>query len=137
MYALKDIRLKQYDYKTDGYYFVTAVCHERSNFLEGKESLVELELKDLIAKTPGSLLDYFVVMPNHVHVIFILHNSKMYLGELVRRFKAKISHKLGQKLWQPNYYEHVIRNEKALEKNREYIVNNPQELLLKFEQFYA
>jgi REP element-mobilizing transposase RayT len=22
-----------------------------------------------------------------------------------------------QKLWQPNYYEHIIRNEKALEKN--------------------
>lgn len=35
------------------------------------------------------------------------------------------------------YYEHVIRTEKALEKIREYIINNPQELLLKFDQFYA
>ena len=29
------------------------------------------------------------------------------------------------KLWQRNYYEHVIRNEKELNQNREYISNNP------------
>jgi len=29
------------------------------------------------------------------------------------------------KLWQRNYYEHVIRNEDDLNKIREYIVNNP------------
>jgi len=28
-------------------------------------------------------------------------------------------------IWQPNYYEHIIRNEKALLKIREYIENNP------------
>ncbi|HAH31339.1 MAG TPA: hypothetical protein DCL44_03385, partial [Elusimicrobia bacterium] len=30
-----------------------------------------------------------------------------------------------ERLWQPNYFEHVIRNEKALTKIREYIENNP------------
>ena len=29
------------------------------------------------------------------------------------------------KLWQRNYYEHIIRNEQELNKIREYIVNNP------------
>ena len=29
------------------------------------------------------------------------------------------------KIWQRGYYEHVIRNEKALNKIREYIMNNP------------
>jgi len=29
------------------------------------------------------------------------------------------------KLWQRNYYEHIIRDEKSLEKTREYIVGNP------------
>ena len=28
-------------------------------------------------------------------------------------------------IWQPNYYEHVIRNEFALNKIRGYIINNP------------
>ncbi|MCI0595059.1 MAG: hypothetical protein L0Z48_00785 [candidate division Zixibacteria bacterium] len=30
------------------------------------------------------------------------------------------------RLWQRNYFEHIIRNEKTLAKIREYIVNNPQ-----------
>jgi putative transposase len=32
---------------------------------------------------------------------------------------------LSGKIWQRNYYEHIIRNDKELEKIREYIVNNP------------
>jgi hypothetical protein len=30
-----------------------------------------------------------------------------------------------KKLWQRNYYEHIIRNEIELDKIREYILNNP------------
>jgi len=40
------------------------------------------------------------------------------------------------KIWERNYYEHVIRNEKALQKIRQYIVNNPEIEKLNFEQFY-
>jgi len=39
-------------------------------------------------------------------------------------------------LWQPNYFEHIIRNENALAKIREYIQNNPDVLKIKFEEFY-
>jgi REP element-mobilizing transposase RayT len=31
------------------------------------------------------------------------------------------------KLWQRNYYEHIIRNENELNRIREYIANNPME----------
>ena len=136
MLGRKNTRLTSYSYKTDGYYFVTAVCNFRQNLFFGKETSVEKELRDLQAKTPDVELDYFVVMPNHIHIIFILHNCTLHLGEVVRRFKAKVSHSFGKNIWQANYYEHVIRNETALTKIREYIQNNPQELLLKFEQFY-
>lgn len=136
MRGRKDIRLKQYDYTSAGYYFVTAVSKLRQNFFFGKETAVIKELIDLKTKTQGMDLDYFVLMPNHVHIIFILKDCKLHLGEMVRRFKAKVSHTLGQNVWQANYYEHVIRNEKALNRIREYIINNPQELLLKFDRFY-
>lgn len=96
MRGRKDIRLKNYDYKTDGYYFVTPVTQLRQNIFHGKESLVETELKDTVSKCPGVSLDYFVIMPNHVHIIFILKDCALHLGEVVRRFKAKISHKLGK-----------------------------------------
>ncbi len=32
---------------------------------------------------------------------------------------------LGNKIWQKNYYEHIIRNEDSLAKIRQYIKNNP------------
>lgn len=137
MVRIKNLRLKKYDYKTDGYYFVTAVCNNRANLFKDKESIVENQLKDLQAKTDGLVLDYFVVMPNHVHIIFVLQKCALALGEIVRRFKAKVTHNFNTNVWQPNYYEHVIRSDKALKKIRQYIVNNPQELLLKFDQFYV
>ena len=31
----------------------------------------------------------------------------------------------GAKLWQRNYYEHIIRNDESLNRIREYVVNNP------------
>jgi REP element-mobilizing transposase RayT len=38
-------------------------------------------------------------------------------------FKSK-NEKMG-KLWQPNYYEHIIRNDHSYQKISEYILNNP------------
>lgn len=136
MRGRKDIRLKNYNYRSNGYYFITAVTKLRGNIFAGKENLVEMELQDTLQKIPGAQLDYFVIMPNHIHVIIILQTSQYHIGEIVRRFKAKVSHKFGFGIWQANYYEHIIRNEAALYKIREYIKNNPAALLLKFEEFY-
>lgn len=136
MRGLKDIRWKTYNYGSDGYYFVTIVARSRERVFTNREQEVEKELTDLVGKTKGLNLDYSVTMPNHVHIIFVLEDCQLKLGEVVRRFKAKVSHRFGGNMWQPNYYEHVIRTEKALDKIREYIVNNPQAELLKFEEFY-
>ena len=46
MKGRKDIRLKNYDYKTDGYYFVTVVSKLRENVFLKKEAEVENELKN-------------------------------------------------------------------------------------------
>ena len=75
-------------------------------------------------------------MPTHVHKILILEKSKIKLGEIVRQFKARTKRYFGFNLWQPNYYEHVIRNETALSKIREYIKKNPQIEKIEFGQFY-
>jgi hypothetical protein len=53
------------------------------------------------------------------------------LGDVVRAFKSlsaihvnRLLRRSGP-LWQRNYYEHVIRNERELDKIREYIATNP------------
>ncbi|GAB4301624.1 MAG: hypothetical protein Kow0090_17180 [Myxococcota bacterium] len=53
-------------------------------------------------------------------------------GSIIEQFKSitakqiNKNHKtVGAKIWQRNYYEHIIRNEKELNKIREYIYLNP------------
>ncbi len=51
------------------------------------------------------------------------------LGKIIRTFKAVTTRRLraaglAMFAWQRNYYEHIVRNEKDLEKIREYVVNN-------------
>jgi REP-associated tyrosine transposase len=59
------------------------------------------------------------------------------LGDIVGAFKSITTHKYIRgvkqygwpsfpgKLWQRNYYEHILRNENEMTRIREYILNNP------------
>ena len=57
---------------------------------------------------------------------------KITLGKIVACLKYEsakrineINDSYGTKIWQRNYFEHTIRNEKELNRIREYIINNP------------
>jgi REP element-mobilizing transposase RayT len=69
-------------------------------------------------------------------MVLILKNCELKLAEIVRRLKAEVTKQVGFRLWQPNYYEHVIRNELALAKIREYIKNNPLAEEIELKRFY-
>jgi putative transposase len=54
------------------------------------------------------------------------------LGAIVGNFKSvaarrinRLRHTPGMPVWQRNYYEHIVRNERALKAVRQYIVDNP------------
>lgn len=54
------------------------------------------------------------------------------LGAIIAGFKSASTRRInelrqtpGMPVWQRNYYEHIIRDERALGRIREYIVNNP------------
>ena len=54
------------------------------------------------------------------------------LGQIVAYFKYKSTKEINimdggrvAKLWQRNYYEHILRNEREMENNRNYIETNP------------
>ena len=69
-------------------------------------------------------------------MIFVFKETKKDLPEIVRTFKALVTRNTRLKFWQRNYYEHVIRDEKALNKIRKYIQNNPLAEKIEFENFY-
>lgn len=136
MKAIKNIRLRNYDYSTNGYYFVTVLTNYRRPYLaQDLYELVNTTIEGL-NELEGVKVDYAVVMSNHIHLILILNNCSLKLGEIVRRLKAKTSRKAGLKLWQPNYYEHVIRHDQALAQIRQYIINNPHVEQIEFKDFY-
>ena len=54
------------------------------------------------------------------------------LSSIVQNYESVTTRKInkirripGQKLWQRNFYEHIIRDENNLKRIREYIINNP------------
>jgi REP element-mobilizing transposase RayT len=86
-------------------------------------------------------------MPNHVHGVVFLDSGvgatgrsparpagpgRGSLGSFVGSFKAAATRRMKAlpnapegPLWQRNYYEHIIRDDKSLDAIREYIENNP------------
>lgn len=158
-YRSDTIRLKSWDYTNPWWYFIT-IC--TNNFIEyfgkirnGKMHLspigniVEREwlrtekLRDYIE------LDYYVIMPNHLHGIIIINESDRRdvsrnvstnyfskispkpasLSSTMRAFKGSVTRECNKnKLifkWQPKFYDRIIRNEKELFNIRKYIDENP------------
>lgn len=139
------IRLRNYDYRLQGLYYVTICSKDRDIYFDSENirkmiGNTWLELKN---KYPNIDLDEFVIMPNHMHGIIVinavggetppLQPKTRTLGQIIAYLKYKTTKEIniflnnepGQKLWQRNYYEHIIRNQKSLEEIRKYIRLNP------------
>ncbi len=117
--------------------------------------MVKTEWLKLNERFNNIALHEFVVMPNHFHAILeIVGASKKIaptdtttenstevknktVGDMVGAFQSIVTvqyirgvKNLGWtpfngKLWQRNYYEHIIRNEKSYRNISNYILNNP------------
>ena len=82
----------------------------------------------------------FVVMPNHAHVLF-RPLGKHTLPEILKSWKGftarEINKRIGKKgaLWQDEYWDRLIRNERHFFKVAEYIRENPVKARLKKGEF--
>jgi REP element-mobilizing transposase RayT len=105
---------------------------------------------------PNVELDEWVVMPNHIHGIVVIvganHHSIVRannysplpanpphptgtartIGSMVHGFKIGVTQWYRQrsvpsKIWQRNYWDHIIRNESELIRIRRYILDNPMQ----------
>ena len=80
----KSIRLKQYDYSSPGYYFITICIKNRLHLLGAitnlnlqlsKEGLAVNTYLSSIPETYDNVkLDEYIIMPNHIHMIIIINN---------------------------------------------------------------
>ncbi len=66
----------------------------------------------------------FVVMPDYVHWLMQLGAASS-LSDTVRRYKAKVSVLLGQRIWQRGFHDHALCAEEDIVSTACYIVANP------------
>ena len=164
----KPIRLKNYDYSLDGYYFVTICSKDRENIFgqnkiivgEGLASsrhivqlselghLIENQWRSIPTQIKNVELDEYIIMPNHIHGILKINNHDQRedarpsptIVDVICSFKSKCTVEylkfiknnnlnVSGKIWQRSFYDHIIRDEKSLDKIREYIIKNPDNWL--------
>ncbi len=158
----RSIRHRAYDYTEPGAYFVTICTHRRDPLLatvvgndvtlSAHGETVATCWEDLLDHFSYLELDAFVVMPNHIHAVIVLHDeppcdqaavvpgagfkpalpTRHALTEIVRALKTFSARRInaargtpGARVWQRGYYEHIVRDDAELARIREYIVNNP------------
>lgn len=147
----RSIRLKGYDYSQPGGYFVTIASYQREPIfgkIQGHIMLlnqygktVHHSWENIPSHYYYVSLDIFIVMPDHIHGIVLINDvgaglepapTKNHpLSEIIRAFKTFFAREIngmrgacGVSVWQRNYYEHIIRDEKELDAIRQYINNN-------------
>jgi REP element-mobilizing transposase RayT len=124
MYHRKSIRLDSYDYSFVGCYFITLCTKHKKNLLANytKQKMILTKIGQITENNITSLpsifnninVDEYIIMPNHIHfIIFIRHNNKVTLGNIIGRFKSytdteycKLVKNNKQRLWQRNYHDH-------------------------------
>jgi putative transposase len=133
--------MPEHDYASSGAYFVTIRTYQSEALLEVPElhAILTEEWHALPNRFPGVTLDEFVIMPDHIHFILWLDKKTEdapTLGNIVGAYKslttlAWLKHikaaglERSGRLWQRNYFEHILYSKVQLEQRRQYIRNNP------------
>ena len=76
----------------------------------------------------GVAVGNYVIMPGHVH-FFVRGGNDFHLGGWVNGLKRAISVALGatkqRPLWQPGFFDHVLRNDESYGQKWKYVRENP------------
>ena len=165
----RPLRLPAYDYAQPGAYFITLCTYRRlplfGEIIEDRMRLndvgqaVQSCWAELPLHFPHVEVDAFIVMPNHIHGVIMIHDAGEHLAapenvgathasplpkrafgprhrslvSIVGSLKSAAARRINQlrgtpgaPVWQRNYFEHIIRDEAALNRIRAYIQSNPQ-----------
>ena len=113
----RSIRLPGYDYTNPGAYFITICVQDRACLLgEVTNKVMWLSAFGKMAKNQWERLSEFFK-----HIAAIIQN---YCSVTSTKINV-IRQTPGVNFWQYNYHDHIIRNEKAFQRIRKYILDNP------------
>jgi REP element-mobilizing transposase RayT len=164
-YRIESARCQNWNYTENGYYFVTICTRDRQccfgDVIDGKMQLspigqiVAEEWQKTEQIRSNVQIDAWVVMPNHLHGIVIIHKpvetlrpdtlvetfrrnvftdkSRLKpnsLGSIIGQFKSVCTKRIWAAGfpdfgWQTRFHDRIIRDEESASQIREYIINNP------------
>ena len=144
------MRMQSFDYSSHYSYFVTICTYKRQrafgNISENGFIPIIPEIQKIFTETlnemqneyQGIEFDNTVIMPDHIHLLLTnMSDNNISLGDIVASFKIRFTKKYGylvkqgklqpykNKLFQTNYYDHIITDDDDYDKTYDYITNNP------------
>lgn len=142
----KNIRLREYDYRSAGAYFVT-ICTQnrrcclwetvgtgiaRPPKLSQYGHIVEKALQNIPICYAGVSVDKYAIMPNHVHLLLRIdakENGRAMpvptISTIIQQTKGYVTKQIGYRIWQSRFHDHVIRDQTDYDDIYRYIENNP------------
>jgi len=133
----KRLRLQNYDYSSNGLYFVTICVKDKKPILSkivGDDA--HIVPKKVILKPYGEIVEKYInrvnlvydnvsaekhiIMPNHIHLLIFIDrykNGTMWassptgLENIIRSLKTLVTKEIGFSIWQRSYYDEVILDE--------------------------
>ena len=151
----KRLRLPDWDYSSEGTYFLTLCTKNRKpilsqivgrGILDAPEirlyrcgTLVKETIEFIAENNQGLSFHNWVIMPNHVHILVSVlpesgqvggatgkpHPANSAISGMVSSLKRYTNRKSGMDLWQASFYDHIIRDERDFITRWKYIDNNP------------
>jgi REP element-mobilizing transposase RayT len=152
----RTLRHQAWNYVASGWYYITICTKERTTLFGNVDSNGKMNLNaagrivaDEWEKIPllrqNVELDAYCIMPDHIHGIISLENEDAVnpehlakkdhwqsgcLGSVINQFKGACTKRIREIspkfAWQRNFNDHIVRNEKDLERIRIYIQQNPE-----------
>ena len=136
------LRLRGFDYSTSRIYFVTIVVTERRRvFLDKRIAQAMIESLVQLRRQMAFILYCYCLMPDHIHLLIGLGESGRTLGEVCGAFKSLSTREYWRwhqgKLWQRQFFDHVIRDEEEFLETMQNIRLNPvrKELVERAEEW--
>lgn len=158
----KTIRLKGYDYSSNGSYFVTICVKDPSSslwigvgadiirpdyeFIEeinfplseiGKT--VETAIKNIPEYYSCVSVDKYCIMPDHIHMLVSIcreENGRMIsaptISTVIGQMKRWVSKQIGKSIWQKSFNDSIIDSDRVYNEVWEYINNNPRKIHKEF-----
>lgn len=145
----KPTRLPNFDYSTNGMYFVTICTDNKKHLLcnivgAGLCARPNIELTKIGSVVEQSInyidknisnyknvhIINYVIMPNHIHILLFIDNptgggGTPPLPNIIGAIKSYTDSHYNGKLWQRSFFDHIIRDQADYENVYNYIDSNP------------